>query len=43
MMHRCEEMSYAQIAQKLSVSESTVEKHMMRILLVAHQVFNSAA
>jgi RNA polymerase sigma-70 factor (ECF subfamily) len=35
-------MSYAQIAQKLSVSESTIEKHMMRILLVAHQVFNSA-
>ncbi len=41
MMSRCDDMSYAQIAQVLSVTESTVQKHMMRILLVAHHVFNS--
>ena len=43
MMHRCEELSYAQIAQKLGVSESTIEKHMMRILLVAHHVLMTTA
>ncbi|TKR55076.1 RNA polymerase sigma factor [Allopusillimonas ginsengisoli] len=40
MMHRCDGMSYAEIARRLSLSVSAVEKHMMRILLAAHQALN---
>src|SRR5690606_30661794 len=33
VLHRHEDLSYRQIAQRLSISISAVEKHMMRILL----------
>ncbi len=32
MLHRFEEMSYPEIAERLSISVSAVEKHMMKAL-----------
>lgn len=41
VMHRHDGYAYRDIAQRLGISTSAVEKHMMRILLACDQVFAS--